>query len=198
MKDNKTDKALALLAQLSYIDDEHIAFADSYFVKKHKSYMPIIASISVAAAVFLTVTVMLNAVLSGMFGSSGQTRPDALTDIQSVLYSSESEHSAYVQTFTPCIVWRDEGQTEYNIITVEQDDIKRLTSFISFGTPTEAETDVKTEIWLCPGNGTVVSPYLKPSAGNTGIEIFEYEPELIPSHSFTEELRQIINERNEK
>ncbi len=203
MNENRSDKALALLAQLSYIDDEHIAYADQYFVKRRNSHAPIIASLSVAATVFITVTLILNVFLSSFF--TGKPNLDSevqapqeshLSPVQTVLYASKSEQSMQVYTFTPCIVWQDEGQTEYNIITVEEDDIKRLVSRISSGTKANSDTEEKTKVWLCPGNGTVISPYLKHSSGNVGIEIFDYEPELIPSASFTNELERIINERN--
>ena len=54
--------------------------------------------------------------------------------------------------------------------------------------------DLQCRVWILLGDGTVISPYLKSSAGNVGIgTLFDYDPELIPSQSFTSRLSDILN-----
>ena len=49
-------------------------------------------------------------------------------------------------------------------------------------------------VWICYGNGEIVSPQLKNSAGNIGYcELFEYSPEIEPSKEFVDLLDELVN-----
>ena len=64
--------------------------------------------------------------------------------------------------------------------------LRRLTSNIGgMAVGDDEEITLGTKVWISCGDGTVISPYLKASAGNIGYgELFNYEPEIIPSKSF--------------
>jgi hypothetical protein len=49
-------------------------------------------------------------------------------------------------------------------------------------------------VWMTMGDGTVISPYLKPSPGNVGnAMLFDYDAELLPSEELISYLSDILN-----
>ncbi len=199
MTGRKHDEALALLALLSDIDDEHIAHAESYFVKKRSSKKPLYAALTAAASVFLIMTLILGVfinTLGKLFGSPGNDSPDATPKtVYSVLSSATADTTDTVDLFEPCIVWQTD-KDGYSVLRVKQNEIKRLYAYTQTAPSVTDEKASDIKIWLCAGNGTVVSPYLKHSDGNIGITLFDYEPELVPTERFIEELQKVILERN--
>ncbi len=196
MNENRSDKALTLLAQLSYIDEEHIAYADSYFAKRRPSKKPLYSAICTAAAVFIIMTFALSSVFSRI--STDLDSPADISEasgIASVLSGANAQSSASPDLFTPCIVWQTEGNEGYSILKLTEDEIKALSADISNGKTAEPHDSPDIKMWICPGDGTVISPYLIPANGNTGISLFDYKPELIPSKSFERILENIVNER---
>lgn len=56
----------------------------------------------------------------------------------------------------------------------------------------ESSPALSCKVWIALGDGTVVSPYLKPSAGNCGIDLFDYNAELLPSNDFITCISEIL------
>jgi hypothetical protein len=58
---------------------------------------------------------------------------------------------------------------------------------------TEQSAQPKYQIWLSFGDGVVVSPYLKNTAGNAGHgEVFDYDPELELGDALAERIAAYI------
>ncbi len=198
----KSDKALALLAQLSYIDDEHIAFADSYIAKKKRFELkPILAATVTAACVFATVSVLLFRHTDESYDTQNFHGVSSPT-VASVLKKAEAEYSftpaqkENIDTFEPCIVWQDSADGKFNVLSLSEDDIELLSTQMHIGAVAANGDEAESvKLWICNGNGETVTPYLQSSPGNIGIDFFDYEPELIPSESFVICLENIICER---
>lgn len=93
------------------------------------------------------------------------------------------------------IVWKVEGESEYRMVSFTSlSDTAKLKAELQKQTQQIKPEDTESpecEVWITFGDGTVVSPYLKASAGNIGYaELFEYSPEIEPS----EDLVYLIND----
>ena len=55
------------------------------------------------------------------------------------------------------------------------------------------ENNVSVRVWIACGDGSVVSPYLTSSKGNTGYgSLFEYDPEIEPDEKFISYIETLI------
>ena len=70
-----------------------------------------------------------------------------------------------------------------------------MTREIPKGTPVgESPQALSYRVWIVMGDGSVVTPHLKPSDGNVGsAELFDYNAELIPSQAFNSQISEILN-----
>lgn len=91
------------------------------------------------------------------------------------------------------LIWSSSegGDNEYRKLTFGQgnieSDVKNCMSKSVEQIPPEIADDTRYMVWVSYGNGEVVSPYLKESAGNIGYAtLFDYSPEVMPSDSFTD------------
>ena len=87
------------------------------------------------------------------------------------------------------LIWSFVGEEEYHRLTFEamipESTIKNCMSKSVEQIPADNAESAVCRVWVSYGNGEVVSPYLKESAGNVGYaELFEYSPEVVPSDSF--------------
>ena len=58
----------------------------------------------------------------------------------------------------------------------------------------EDSESVEVKVWLSYGDGTVVSPYLKHTRGNTGYgTLFDYSAEVEPSEKLTSTIHKLLN-----
>ena len=100
---------------------------------------------------------------------------------------------------TAKIIWRGEDESQYRVITVaspaEADRI--LDRLKVAGTPLAPDSayDPTYSVWISRGDGTVVSPYLKPSAGNVGYAcLFDYAPEVEPDEELAALIRGVVTD----
>ena len=56
----------------------------------------------------------------------------------------------------------------------------------------DASPALSCKVWIALGDGTVVSPYLKASAGNLGTELFDYNAEILPTQGFISCISEIL------
>ena len=87
------------------------------------------------------------------------------------------------------LIWNVAGEDEYHKLTFEATNaetaIKNCMSNSVQQIPSENADSNICMVWVSYGNGEVVSPYLKESAGNVGYAtLFDYSPEVVPSNSF--------------
>ena len=95
------------------------------------------------------------------------------------------------------VVWRysDEDYCRYTVITKHEATILMNKLKSDRGERFDGNaSESMAELWICAGDGRVISPYLDLSAGNVGYgELFEYEPEYEPSDNFSDYLCEIIS-----
>lgn len=95
------------------------------------------------------------------------------------------------------IVWQEEGS---DLLCVSREltgsELENLRARISQGRPANESTERPAcRVWIVCGDGSVISPYLKPTDGNVSVgSLFDYEPELVPSSSFTSYVSDILEE----
>lgn len=95
----------------------------------------------------------------------------------------------------PCVVWQYKDSTELCVSrALSSGELQKLTTEIDRGTSVGVTAPSLTcQVWLLPGDGTVISPYLKSSSGNIGTELFDYNAELIPTERFASCISEILN-----
>lgn len=95
----------------------------------------------------------------------------------------------------PCVVWRyADSQSLCVSRKLTAGELQKLTTEIDRGTSVGvASPSLTCQVWILPGDGTVISPYLKSSSGNVGTELFDYNAELIPTERFNSCISEILN-----
>ncbi len=96
------------------------------------------------------------------------------------------------------LIWNYGNEGEYHKLTFEakntETEIKNCMSKSVEQIPAENAEATVCKVWVSYGNGEVVSPYLKESAGNIGYAtLFDYSPEVVPSESFTDLVSNAFN-----
>jgi hypothetical protein len=94
------------------------------------------------------------------------------------------------------VVWQYADSTELCVSrALSETELSRLTHSVGDGTSVgEQSPTLSCRVWLILGNGEVISPYLKESAGNRGYaELFDYDAELIPSEEFISCVSDILS-----
>ena len=198
----KMKKAEYLFSELSGIDERILA--EALVVRKKQRWNAKKAIVALVAASLLL------AVLPGAFVVADLVREkkadNAIVDIEPTLESvlSDAGGSARVMSYSSPdgidlfdgsvkIVWSD-GES-YSVVRLSNEsEQNRLTSAVarSFNGARAAEQgeDNEISVWISYGDGRVITPYLKNTAGNVGYgELFEYEPEIAP----TRELADVVN-----
>ena len=79
------------------------------------------------------------------------------------------------------LIWTDSESGEYYRVRLSDSELGNLL-YLMQKNPKDISVDSEQpayRIWICFGDGTVVSPYLKANAGNAGHgQLFDYDPEL--------------------
>lgn len=92
------------------------------------------------------------------------------------------------------LVWQYADGDEIYVASLSSSQIDELKGAMGSGEEVgETSPELSCYVWIVDGQGTVVSPYLKDSAGNEGCFIFDYEAEIIPDEEFVECVSEILN-----
>jgi hypothetical protein len=96
------------------------------------------------------------------------------------------------------LIWTYGDEDEYHKLVFEEryaeSEVKNCMSKSVELISTENADDNVCKVWVSYGNGEVVSPYLRESAGNVSYaELFEYSPEVVPSESFCDMVREALD-----
>lgn len=79
------------------------------------------------------------------------------------------------------LIWSESGSDQYYSVRLSKNELRELLYLMQKPRAdfTDHSEQPTLQIWICLGDGIVVSPYLKNTAGNTGHgEVFHYDPEL--------------------
>lgn len=199
-----------LFDELGLISDPIIAEAIRPVAMKKRGGASFRRVLTAVAAAAVIVTLSASLLLVGLMGDSEVAEEDGVVDIESVTLEDTLERARDSEVTRVCgdaseiglfdgetkLVWQSaEGGDLYVISVTDKTDADRLhkalerTYALSESVP-ETQT-VSVRVWVCYGDGRVVSPYLRRSEGNVGYgELFEYSPEIMPA----EELAELAND----
>ncbi len=99
---------------------------------------------------------------------------------------------------TASIIWQYEGSDGYYVQHIGNSQalykkVEMLNGTSSPLTPQNA-SEIRCKVWISFGDGTVISPYLTQSAGNTGYgRLFDYDPEIEPSADFAQYISYLLS-----
>ena len=133
--------------------------------------------------------VALDVLLKGVLMHPGTDAPTGAT------YTAVQDASDLpFRTGRAHIVWEYNG-TYYISRALTAREIATLTGELGKGERVgEQSPALSCKVWILLSDGTVVSPYLEPSTGNTAnSSLFDYEAELIPSDAFLSYVSGILN-----
>ena len=195
-----------LYEEIGYVDERFLQEAASYRARKKS---PAWRVVLIAAALLLSFTLLLGTVAAGVtIGVIGalidrEEQPDqeTLTPMEqmekTMAQSSLKPLSADELAFfgTPTLIWSEQGSDEYYSVTLTKSQCEQLVYLMqSSRREYTAQSEApKYQIWLSFGDGVVVSPYLKNTAGNAGHgAVFDYDPELEMSDDLAEYIARYI------
>ncbi|MBO5841505.1 MAG: hypothetical protein J6R46_00750, partial [Clostridia bacterium] len=96
----------------------------------------------------------------------------------------------------PMLIFSEQGSDAYYTVSLSTSECEQLILMMQSKNRTEfteQSAQPKYQIWLSFGDGVVVSPYLKNTAGNAGHgEVFDYDPELELSDDLAERIAAYI------
>lgn len=130
-------------------------------------------------------TLALDSLLTDrIYNSAGSTSFSIATSPDELPFFSGNAH----------IIWEKDG-VYYVSRALTKREITALTGEIGKGERVGAESPtLSCRIWILLPDGTVLSPYLEPSSGNTALDtLFDYQAELIPSDALISYIAGILN-----
>ncbi len=205
----KNEKAEKLFEAMDGIEDMYLYEAMNY--EKKKTSLIDTFSIRRRNAAFVLSLVLVIAVsvvllrgfggniMSPEDGMDNVTDNDATWDVinfEDVLASADGRYYATEEEIdlidgqVKFIYTDGDGYKTVSANTTAKD-IENRFSLVEFGEGESYTGNVK--VWISYGDGRVVSPYLKASAGNVGYNtLFDYDPEGVPSNAFSEFVSRML------
>ncbi|MBR5881501.1 MAG: hypothetical protein IKZ16_07410 [Clostridia bacterium] len=195
-----------LYEEIAGVDERYLQEAGAYRARKKS---PAWRTLLIAAALLLSFTVLLGTVAAGVtIGVIGalidrEEQPDQETltpveQMEQVMAQNSIEPLAADELAlfgAPTLIWSEQGSDEYFCVTLTQSQCEQLVYLMqSSRREYTAQSEQPTyQIWLSFGDGVVVSPYLKNTAGNAGHgAVFDYDPELEMSDDLAEYIAYYI------
>jgi hypothetical protein len=203
---NKKEKATLLFDGMSLIDDRFIEEADTYVprVAVYKRKFAVVAALAACLSIILVFSIapMLFKTQSPSGGGSHSqeiTPPTVMNEYELILSQGSTEeraidiHSVNLSDGAYRLIWLDLQSGVYYEKTLTRLQLYTLKDLAS-RSETRGEQSGVYRIWLVDALGEVTTPELISSPGNVYYgSLFYYEPELLISDSFIEELDFILN-----
>ena len=195
-----------LYEEIGYVDERYLQEAATYRARKKTSaWKPLL----LAAAIMLSVTLLLGTLAAGtvigviwtILDSNEPEQPAPLMPMeqmeQAMAQNQLRPQSADELNFFggAALIWREQGSDEYYSVMLSRSECERMVYLMQTGRREyTAQSDEPTyQVWLSFGDGVVVSPYLKNTAGNTAHgQVFDYDPELEMSDDLAEYIAACI------
>ena len=208
MNENKREKAEILLEGIGEIDDSLLVGALAY--RKRGGSLSKLMVLAAAVAVLLTLTVAGTTILRLADGAmkneavAPETGDEAVNTLDSLLTSaSGSDRFDYVEDeselpyIDSCahIVWQNSNDSGYYVSDPVSDaELDRLIYQLGRGEEVGDDSpELECMVWVLLGDGRVISPYLKASAGNVSSEVFDYEAEIAPDERLVNTISGILS-----
>ncbi len=208
---NKMNKAALLLDEIGNVSDVYLQEALTYR-KARPIARPWVAAIACILAVALIGGGLLNSpLMDNIFGAfdksdaPGQENPEtqAPATLDVFLYAnrtrlnctaiSEGEISYFGSTYL--VLQYEDDETLYRSRDLTTGETKRILALTGNGDEVGNDSPyLSCRVWLVCEDGTVLSPYLKNTAGNKGHAVlFDYEAEILPSTDLISCISAILN-----
>lgn len=201
---NKNEKATLLFDGMSLIDDRFIEEADTYVPRGAvlQRKFAVIAALAACLSILLVFSLAPMLFRSGVGSStpSQDVDPPYVMSAYELILSrgSTDERAIDVQSIdltdgTYRLIWLDLQSGVYYEKALTRLQLLTLKDLASSSSARTEESGVY-RIWLVDGLGEITTPELISSPGNVYYgSLFYYEPELLISDSFIEELDSILN-----
>ena len=212
MKNDKLKKADLLLDAVGEIDDAYLTEALSYKRKRNSGSRLLIIAATLAMSCTLIVCAVIGARLvskndmepsapNGENADDGGERADALESFMVNLSNKESFSHVESETELPYtdgnayIVWQYKGESGYYLSeALSYREIDYLKTQIGRGKNVgESSPTLECKMWILLGDGRVVSPHLKVTAGNISNTVFDYEAEITPTDGLVDRIAAILS-----
>ncbi len=197
-----------LYEEIGYVDEKYLQQAATYAVRRRSStwrVMLIAASIMLACTLLLgtiAASFALDAIRDWLTQQEQATPPTPMEQMELAMTKAKRTHkalSADELTFfdhEPMLIFCEVGSHAYYTVSLSNEQLRLLVMQMQNNRrPYDAQTSVAPtyQIWLSFGDGVVVSPYLKNTAGNAGHgEVFDYDPELELGNALAQALLDCI------
>lgn len=189
MNTPQNEKASLLFEEIGAIDDELLASCDDFYPIRRKTVKRRVAVIIAAAVLSTLLTVLLigaaaismRALLHNAEKTVEPTKdnkqespepldpPADVDEVRSALFGEE-----------PVLILSEENG--FRVIPLRDDEFQTLTHGLTSPLSLQSGTAPNTMLWIADGHGTVKTPYLPDTPGNTGFgRLFEYDPEVLPN-----------------
>ncbi len=194
-----------LYEEIGGVDERYLQQAATYRARKQS---PVWRAVLIAAALLLCFTLLVGTVSASVtigviraLINSGEQVPEEIAPIAQMEQAMAQEQhvslSAEQLDFfgRPTLIWSEQGSDEYHSVMLSTYECERLVYLMQINRQeyTEQSESPKYQIWLSFGDGVVVSPYLRNTAGNAGHgEVFDYDPELEMSDDLAEQIARYI------
>jgi len=202
MTNNKRLAAEHLFDTIGELDDTLLASALNYKKPKAKILRsrPFVSAVGAVAAVLVIAVLVFPRMMSVNDSDLSNEEKDAVEYFALTSALAQADYSRVttlsstdeVDLFDGCakVIWKYTDSDTCYTVNITETDLKWLTNY---GTNPLTERDDSCRIWLTAGDGLVVSPCLKQSAGNVGYgDIFDYSPEVDVSTPFVNYLTKLI------
>lgn len=199
-----------LYEEIGGVDERYLQEAAVYRVKRKQA--PAWRALLIAADLTLTVALLLCTVAASVtigvlirvLGDKEEPTPDTpMAHMEQVMQDAQQTHAALSAEdvasrlfYQPMLIWSEQGSDAYYTTTLSTYECEQLIMLMQSKNRTEyteQSEQPKYQIWLSFGDGVVVSPYLKNTAGNAGHgEVFDYDPELELGNDLAERIASYI------
>lgn len=200
-----------LYEEIGGVDERFLQQAGTYCARKKS---PVWRIALIAAVLTLVGALLLCAVAAGVaigwinsweqgdnHAPDEETPPTCVEQMEQVMQQSQAtmmplladEINCFDQV--PTLIWSEQGSDTYYTVRLTDVECEELVNLMqsSRRPHTEQSKEPKYRIWLSFGDGVVVSPYLKNTAGNACHgSVFAYDPELELSDALARKIAQYI------
>ena len=184
-----------LYEEIGGVDERYLQQAAAYRARRNA---PAWRALLIAAALTLIGALLLCTiaasvtigVLVGILGEGEEPTPPApmeqmelaMQEAQQTRYPRSADEVEPMLFHQPMLIFSEQGSDVYYTVSLSTSECEQLISLMQSKNRTEfteQSAQPKYQIWLSFGDGVVVSPYLKNTAGNAGHgAVFDYDPEL--------------------
>lgn len=184
-----------LYEEIGGVDERYLQQAATYRARRNA---PAWRALLIAAALTLIGALLLCTiaasvtigVLVGILGEGEEPTPPApmeqmelaMQEAQQTRYPRSADEVEPMLFHQPMLIFSEQGSDVYYTVSLSTSECEQLISLMQSKNRTEfteQSAQPKYQIWLSFGDGVVVSPYLKNTAGNAGHgAVFDYDPEL--------------------